>query len=393
MNQHFGCARHVYNWGLNEKNKHYEATGKSLSKRALQDALVASKKQDKPWLNEVNSQSLLAALGNLDTAFSNFFHGRTRFPRFKSKYNGWQSFQCPQHVKVNAESGEIELPKIRAVKAKLHRSFQGQIKTVTIKRTPSGKYFASVLVDDQKEAPVPSTVEADKTRAVDLGLTHYLIDDQGQKTPNPRHLKQGLERLGIEQKKLARRKMGSTRRSRQKQIVAKNHERIANRRQDFVHKLTAGLAYKSHETSFAVEDLNVKGMIRNRNLARAISDAGWGMFVQFLNYKCHWSGKNVLTIGRFQPSSKVCSACDYRMKALPLSIRHWQCPSCHAQHDRDICAAKNIKRFALADALGLSVCVKSPPATRPACPGVVAKGLVCNIPVGSQEAPTIAPCV
>lgn len=164
MNHHFGCARHVYNWALAEKNRHYEETGKSLSKRALQDAMVASKREDKPWLNDVNSQALLAALGHLDSAFTNFFQGRAKFPRFKKKYAGWQSFQCPQHVKVNFDTGEIQLPKIGAVKAKLHRPFQGKIKTVTIKRSPSGKFFASVL---------------------------------GDKFNNPRLLKAGLERQPI----------------------------------------------------------------------------------------------------------------------------------------------------------------------------------------------------
>ena len=141
--KHFGCSRHIYNRALSEKDKHYKVTGKSLPKRQLQDRLVASKKDDKEWLSEVNSQSLLASLANLDTAFSNFFQGRAKFPKFKSKYSGWQSFQCPQHVTVDFERNAINLPKLKGIKAKLHRPFSGKVKTVTIKRSPSGKYFGS----------------------------------------------------------------------------------------------------------------------------------------------------------------------------------------------------------------------------------------------------------
>ena len=387
MAQHFGCARHVYNWALDKKVRHYKQTGKSLSKRALQDALVASKKADKPWLKEVNSQMLLASLGHLDAAFTNFFQGRARFPCFKKKYAGWQSFQCPQHVKVSFESSSIQLPKIGSVSSRLHREFEGKVKTVTIKRSPSGKYFASILVDDGAESPIPATVEADKTKGIDLGLTDYLIDDRGEKTTNPKHLKHGLERLAIEQKKLARKQTGSANRAKQKYLVARIHEQISNKRSDFIHQITAKLAYKSHETSFAVEDLNVKGMLRNRKLARAISDSGWGLFLRALTYKCDWSGKNVLRIGRFEPSSKLCSECGFKAQKMPLSIRHWQCPDCGANHDRDTNAARNIKQFALADALGWSVCVKSSPASIPFCDGGAAKDSDSALD-GSQEAPT-----
>ncbi len=145
LNGHFGCARHVYNWALKLKEKHYQETGKSLSKRAIQDAMVLSKKAEFPWLCDVNSQSLLAVLDNLERAFSNFFSGRAKFPRTKKKYSGWQSFQCPQHVTIDAQVGVINLPKIKGIKAKLHRLFSGNIKTVTIKRTPSGHYFGSAI--------------------------------------------------------------------------------------------------------------------------------------------------------------------------------------------------------------------------------------------------------
>ncbi len=387
--KHFGCARHVYNWALSEKDKHYKETGKSLSKRQLQDMVVASKKADKEWLTEVNSQSLLASLANLDTAFTNFFQGRAKFPRFKSKYAGWQSFQCPQHVTVDFQQGQINLPKLKGIRAKLHRPFVGKVKTVTIKRSPVGKYFASVLVDHGAIDPIPSLIEPEHTVGLDVGLTAFLIDSEGNKTDNPRVLKASLARLAIEQKKLSRRKKGSGNRAKQKRIVAIIHEKVANRRRDFIHQVTATLAGKNHATTFAVEDLNIKGMTKNRKLARAIQDAGWGIFLTTLDYKCRWNGKNLIRIGRFQPSSKLCNCCGYKMDAMPLSIREWQCPSCHRMNDRDINAARNIRDIGLADSLGHSDCIKSSPVDCPISAGSTAKGVECS-QHGSQEAPTIA---
>lgn len=387
--RHFGCARFVYNWALSEKDKHYKETGKSLSKRMIQDLLVASKKADKQWLNEVNSQSLLASLAHLDTAFTNFFRGRAKFPRFKSKYSGWQSYQCPQHVTVDFDNNRINLPKLKGIKAKLHRPFVGKVKTVTIKRSPSGKYFASVLVEDGAIDPVPALIEPEHTVGLDVGLTSFLIDSAGNKTDNPRLLKASLVRLAIEQKKLARKKKGSGSKAKQKRKVSTIHEKVANRRYDFIHQVTAKLADKNHATTFAVEDLNIKGMIRNRKLARAIQDAGWGMFLTTLDYKCRWNGKNLLRIGRFQPSSKLCNCCGYKMESMPLSIREWECPGCHSVNDRDTNAARNIRDMGLADSLGHSDCVKSSPVESPVSAGSTAKGTDAYR-YGSQEASTIA---
>ena len=390
LNQHFGCTRHVYNWALAAKKRHYDKTGESLSRRQLQDMLVASKREEKPWLKEVNSQSLLTALQHLDTAFSNFFRGQARFPRFKQKNSGWQAFQCPQHVSVNFETGRISLPKIAGIRAVLHRPFVGKIKTVTVKLTPSGKYFASVLVDDSHDAPVPANIVPDQTIGLDLGLTHYLIDSTGHKENNPKHLTAALKQLAREQRKLSRMKKGSVNRSRQKAKVARIHEKVGNRRYDFIHQTTAKLIDESQATSFAVETLHIKGMIRNGKLAKAIADSGWGMFLQTLAYKCGWSGRNLLKIDQFAPSSKRCSGCGCRLEKLPLSVRSWTCPDCGQHNDRDINAAINIKEFALAEALGQSVCVKSSPAARHDSACAAAKGAGQTLRHGSQEAPTIA---
>ena len=386
---HFGCARHVYNWALAAKDKHYQDTGKSLSKRTLQDSMVLSKKTEFPWLCDVNSQSLLAALNNLDRAFSNFFSGRAKFPRKKKRYCGWQSFQCPQHVTVDAGVGVINLPKIKGIKAKLHRKLSGKIKTVTIKRNPSGHYFASVLVEDEVVLPVASLVIAEQTVGLDVGLTHVLIDSDGNKTDNPRFLKKSLYRLGVEQKIWARQKKGSANRAKQRRRVALLHEKTGNRRHDFIHQETAKLAVKNHATSFAVEDLHIKGMVKNRKLSRAIHDVSWGTFLTVLTYKCERYGKNLITINRFAPSSKRCHECGYHNKVLPLSVREWECPSCLTVHDRDINAAKNIRLMGLADSPGHGGCVKSPSVAILVSASATAKG-VENALRRSQEAPTRA---
>lgn len=391
MNKHFGCVRHVYNWGLALKNKHYEETGKSLSKSQVQALMVESKSNEKPWLKEVNSQSLLASLLNLDGAYQKFFKGLAKFPKFKKKYASEQSFQCPQHVSVDFEAGLLYLPKFKTgIKAKFHRQFSGQIKTVTVKRKPSGKYEVSILVDEAKE-PVPSApIVLEHTLGIDLGLTHFLIDSEGHKVDNPRILKQVLNKLAIAQKILTRKVKGSKQRQRQKLKVALIHEKVSNTRLDFLHKISAGLVFKNHATSFALEDLNIKGIVKNRKLARVISDVSWGKFVELLTYKSLWSGKHVLKIGRFESSSKVCNQCEHKVESLPLSVRHWDCPTCGAALDRDINAAKNIKRMVMADALGHSVCVKSSPEAKLLSRSVSAKGAEYS-QHGSQEAPIIAP--
>ena len=228
---------------------------------------------------------------------------------------------------------------------------------------------------------------AEQTLGVDLGLTHFLIDSSGNKIDNPRFLKASLEKLAKEQKILARKKKGSNNRQKQRLKVARIHEFVVNQRLDFLHKLTARLVFKNHATSFAVEDLNVKGMVKNRKLSRSITDVSWSKFKELLSYKCAWTGKNLLEIGRFEASSKVCSECNHKLEQLDLSVRHWECPVCLTDHDRDVNAAVNIKRIALVEALGHSVCVKRSPETIPVSAGVSAKGGKCR---GSQEAPTIA---
>ena len=354
IEKHFGCARFTYNWALALQQKYYDEHKKSLSRKDIQDQLVSMTKQEQySWLNEVNSQTLLSGLLHVYTAFGNFFKGRAKFPKFKSKKIPQRSYQCPQHGSVDFEKGTLNLPKLKGIKAVFSRQFDGKIKTVTISKTATGKYYASILVETNQAKVTASIIESDKTIGIDLGLNHLLIQSDGQKIENPKYLRQAQKRLAIQQKIFARKKKESKNYQRQKLNVACIYEKVRLQRLDLHHKLTHHLICENQATTYAVEDLGIKNMVRNRKLAKSISDVAWGQFLTILQYKAKWFGKNILQIGRFVPSSKTCSCCGYKMEKLPLSVRLFECPSCNLVEDRDVNASINIRNFALADALGL----------------------------------------
>ena len=354
IEKHFGCARFTYNWALALQQKYYDEHKKSLSRKDIQDQLVSMKKQEQySWLNEVNSQTLLSGLLHVYTAFGNFFKGRAKFPKFKSKKIPQRSYQCPQHGSVDFEKGTLNLPKLKGIKAVFSRQFDGKIKTVTISKTATGKYYASILVETNQAKVTASIIESDKTIGIDLGLNHLLIQSDGQKIENPKYLRQAQKRLAIQQKIFARKKKESKNYQRQKLNVACIYEKVRLQRLDLHHKLTHHLICENQATTYAVEDLGIKNMVKNSKLAKSISDVAWGQFLTLLQYKAEWYGKNVLKIGRFVPSSKTCSCCGYKMEKLPLSVRLFECPSCNLVEDRDMNASINIRNFALADALGL----------------------------------------
>ncbi len=340
--QHFGCARWWWNYALSYCIDTYKATGKGKSRADLNSMLPKLKKaSETKWLKECYSQVFQATTLNLVTAYKNFFDGRARFPRFKSKKNK-QSIQFPQNVKI--DNGNLKFPgKVGVIKTKFDkRQIEGDIKTVTISMTPSGKYFASILTDKRGDYPKPS--HEGKVAGIDLGVKDFAIVNDGDKTSkfaNPKHLSKHEKNLSFKQKKLARKQKGSNTRNKARKIVARVHERISNTRQDYLHKLSKKLV--DDNQVIVVENLNIKGMVRNHNLAKAISDAGWGMFVNFLSYKLEKEGKILVEIDRFFPSSKTCSNCLYQISEMPLDIRMWECPSCGAKHDRDENAAKNIR--------------------------------------------------
>lgn len=354
IEKHFGCARFTYNWALALQQKYYDEHKKSLSRKDIQDQLVSMKKQEQySWLNEVNSQTLLSGLLHVYTAFGNFFKGRAKFPKFKSKKIPQRSYQCPQHGSVDFEKGTLNLPKLKGIKAVFSRQFDGKIKTVTISKTATGKYYTSILVETNQAKVTASIIEADKTIGIDLGLNHLLIQSDGQKIENPKYLRQAQNGLAIQQKIFARKKKESKNYQRQKLNVACIYEKVRLQRLDLHHKLTHHLICENQATTYALEDLGIKNMVKNSKLAKSISDVAWGQFLTLLQYKAEWYGKNVLKIGRFVPSSKTCSCCGYKMEKLPLSVRLFECPSCNLVEDRDVNASINIRNFALADALGL----------------------------------------
>ncbi len=352
-----GCCRWWYNYSLNKSIETYKETGKSLSRNGL-NALLPNLKKEHEWLKtEVHSQSLQQTSLNLSRAFLNFFEKRAKFPRFKSKH-GKQSVGFPQSVKI--EGDKIRLPKIGWVKDVFDRRYAGKIKTVTVNKDRTGKYFASIIYEI--EACFISGL-GNKILGIDLGIKDFAIVNDGKKTSkyaNPRHIKKHEKNLVRKQKKLARKKLDSKSRQRAKKLLAKVHARISNSRQDFLHKLSRKLVNESKVV--VVENLNAKGLVRNHKLARAISDCGWGMFVNFLSYKLEREDKKLVEIDRFFPSSHICPECLTQQPFLgarsladsksagshhkmDLSVREWTCinKNCNTHHDRDEAASKNIR--------------------------------------------------
>jgi putative transposase len=344
LSKHFGCVRWVFNWALATKKAAWEARKENLSKFDLDKRLPELKRAEETgWLKEVNAQSLQAALRNLDSAYTKFFREKKGFPKFKSKH-GRQSFQVPQSGVVGENF--VKIPKVGKLKAKISRPAEGKIKTITISRTPTGKYFASVLSETEEPLPEKLPVTEDGTVGIDLGLKSFAVLSTGEVVANPRPLKKRLKRLRRAQRRLSRRKKGSNNRAKQRRVVARIHERVTNTRNDFLHKLTTRLVRDNQTDSFAIEDLAVSNMCKNHRLARSIADAGWGTFRTFLEYKAERAGKNVLVIGRFEPSSKTDHKTGAYLQDLKLSdrvIRHAD----GTVTDRDLNAALNIKRFAL----------------------------------------------
>nr|WP_155743943.1 RNA-guided endonuclease TnpB family protein [Scytonema sp. UIC 10036] len=334
----FGCARWYWNYALNACIQHYEETGKSLPMKTYK-GMLPQLKIEHPWLKTDCYSSVLQCVAiNLNKAYTNFFEGRARFPKFKSKH-GKQSIQYPQNVTVVENC--LNIPKVGIVKAVFHKEIKGVIKTVTISETPTEKYFASILCETENGENV---FIDDKVIGIDLGIKDFAIVHDGTKVTkysNPKHIKKHEKNLARKQQKLARKKKGSKSRAKAKKLVAKVHEKVSNSRQDFLHKVSRKLVDESE--IITVENLNVKGLIRNRKLSKSISDAGWGMFVNFLDYKLQRKGGKLIEIDRFFSSSKLCSNCGHVVDELPLDIREWDCPSCTTHHDRDGNAALNIR--------------------------------------------------
>jgi putative transposase len=341
IDQHFGCCRLVWNIALAAKKQAWESNRINVSRYDLQKQLVDLKQSNK-WLYDVNAQSLQSVLLNLDNSYKGFFKGMG-FPRFKKK-TGHQRFQCPQNVSLT--DGLITIPKIKDISIVLSRKFEGKIKTVTISKTPTCKYFASILVEKQIEKVATKPITPATTLGVDVGIKSLAITSDGRIFEANRKLKDSLKRLQCLRRRASRKKKGSKNRKKANKCLAILHEKITNQRTDYIHKITTGLIRDNQTETIVIEDLNVVGMLKNRNLSQAISDVSFGEFVRQLTYKCSWYGVNLIKIGRFDPSSKRCSDCGEIKKDLALADREWTC-QCGSIHDRDFNAAKNIKWFGL----------------------------------------------
>lgn len=349
MAKTFGCVRYVYNWGLALKQKLWEEENKNIGLYALQERMAKELKQENEWLGEVNAQSLQYSLRQLNAAYDNFFKHGAKHPNFKSKF-GQQKFNCPQDCNIDFRKNLLEIPKFNgknAIRCKFHRKFKGRIKRVTICKECDGRYYATILVDDNFNALPPRPITEDTTIGIDTGIKSFAVLSTGEEIPTPHFSKNEKAHLARLQKSLSRKQKGSANYGKAKLRVARVHSRIKHKREDFLHKLTYRLTHENQVSQICVENLNVKGMTQNHHLAYSIQDAGLGEFYRLLEYKCKWYGVGYRVIDRFAPSSKLCHVCGYKKTDLKLSIRKWTCPECGTHHDRDVNAAINIKHIGL----------------------------------------------
>ena len=354
----FGAARWAYNFALAWRRDAWTVRQEGVTLRQTLDRLVGLKREtETAWLKDADSQVPQQAVMHLDRAFQNFFRKRTRYPRFKSRHER-QSISYPQRVRV-VDCDRVRPPKVGDVRAVLHRPLPGALKTVTVSCSCTGKYFASLPLDDGMQIPSKDAeLEENRVVGVDLGLKDVAVTDAGNKTGNPGFLRRGERNLRRKQRQMSRRMKGSRNRAKARLLVAKAPEKVAHARRDFQHKLSKSLIDENQ--AICVETLCVKNMSRNRKLARLIQDASWSRFDVMLGYKSEWYGRHLMHVDRWFPSSKTCSACGSTKGRLGLSDRVWECDGCGATHDRDVNAAINIKtegiRIMKAEGLSVSAC-------------------------------------
>ena len=329
----FGCVRLFYNTSLDEMNKLYK------EKKEYKDITPASYKERFPFFKEVDSLALANAQLNRNKALKSFFRKQNKFPKFKAKRNK-QSYSTNNQngtVYLSEDCKYISLPKIKNIKIKMHRKFEGVIKTVTVSKECDDTYYVSILVEENIEAKPKSK----NSVGIDLGIKSYIVDSNSERIDNPKHLTRSLLKLAIEQRKLSHMKKGGKNRNKQRIKVARFHRRIRNQRNDFLQKLSS--KYINENQVIVLEDLNIKQMEQDSRLSRLIVDASWSKFVSMLEYKGNWYGRDIIKVPTYYPSSQLCSCCGYQNKEIKdLSIREWVCPKCGATHSRDHNASINI---------------------------------------------------
>jgi len=346
LSKHFGHTRFIYNWALDYKTNYYKQHKKNIHWMMFckKDSDFIKLKKEKIWLKEVNSQSLIASLGNLDNAYKNFFEGRNGFPKYKKKHEK-QSFQVPQHAKLDFKKSKIIIPKFKdGIDCVFHRTIpKGEIGTFTIEKRPSGRYFVSLIVHIDQELPkkpIPKNVIG-----LDFGLKTFITTSNGDKINNPEFGKKSLKKLAKLNKEHSRKVKGGKNRNKARIKLARLYEKVNNQRNDFLHKLSHKYTNDNQIDTICIEDLSLSGM--KALWGRKTSDLSWGEFTRQLKYKSDWYGKNLIRIGRFDPSSKICSKCGNINHNLDIETRSWTCEKCSTHHDRDINAAKNIKDFGM----------------------------------------------
>lgn len=342
--KHFGCCRFLYNYALDKKIKAYQKDRTNLSRFDIQAELPKMKKSEEYcWLSEVNSLSLQAALANLDSAYVKFFREKKGFPKFKSKKDNRQSFSIPQNTRVNFKENKVYIPKFReGIKARFHREFEGRIKTSVITRTPTCKYYISILVEVNEEDAKVKPVSESKAVGIDLGIKTFAVLSDGTEIKNHKYMKRSIKKVKRLERSLSHKTKGSKNRERARRRLARAYERVSNQRNDFLHKVTHDLV--NRYDTICLETLVVSNMVKNHRLAQELQDIAIHRFNTLLEYKAKEHGVNILRIGKFEPSSKMCT-CGYINHGLTLSMRRWTCPVCGTTHDRDLLAANNIKRF------------------------------------------------
>lgn len=342
----FGCVRFVYNWALETKSRLWKEEKKNISCYKLQNLMAATLKKENEWLCEVNAQSLQVSIRNMDTAYQNFFKHGAHFPNFKNIRNR-QAFHNPQGCSVDFNYHTLNIPKVKCVKAVFHRTFKGTIKDVTISKEKDGRYYASILVDTAAQPLPKKSVERETTIGIDTGLKTFAVCSNGEEFYAPHFQRKQKRKLKLLSRRLSKKEKGSRAFNRTKQRIARVHSKIARQRLDYQHKITHRLTHENQVGTICVEDLNVRGMMRNKHLAYDISDAAIGEFYRQLKYKCEWYGVNYVEVGRFEPTSKTCNVCGWKYKDLKLRERSWVCHECGTHHDRDMNAAINIREFGL----------------------------------------------
>ena len=349
----FGCCRFVYNQMLAKKIELYKTEKKSLSKTDCNNYCNRELKKEYPWLKEVDKFALTNSIYNLDFAYQNFFReikkGNTNqgFPKFKSKKNNHKSYRTNftnNNIEVDFENNQIKLPKLKWIKCKFHRKFTGKILSATISQVPSGKYFVSLNIECKHEE-LPKNNNA---IGLDLGISDLLITSEGEVFENNKLTYKYEKKLAKLQRQLAKKQKGSKNFNKQRVKIAKLYEKITNIRKDNLHKISSQIV-KENQFIFS-EDLNIKGMVKNHNLAKSIHDVSWYELTRQLQYKSEWNGRIYHKVDRYYASSQLCNVCDYKNEEVKnLSIREWTCPKCGTYHDRDINASINILNQGLRD--------------------------------------------